>query len=149
MRAILTAILLTIATQAAAECGNLCLSFWWMTATEAEVQAELAVADVMAREEGGKTPLHWAAQFGEPANIQALLAAGADVMARNKYGWTPLHDAAQFGNPANIQALLAAGADLMARDEYGSTPLHSAARFGRPANIQALLAAGADLMAPG
>ena len=55
------------------------------------MQAELAAgADVMARYQGGSTPLHWAARFGNPANIQALLDAGADVMARNKYSWTPL-----------------------------------------------------------
>ena len=41
MRAILTALMLTVATQAVAECGNLCDYDWWKTATEADVQAEL------------------------------------------------------------------------------------------------------------
>ena len=50
MRAALTAMMLTIATQAWAECGNLCDWGWWETATEADVQAELdGGADVMAR----------------------------------------------------------------------------------------------------
>ena len=41
-----------------------------------------AVENVMARGEMGSTPLHLAAQYGAPANIQTLLAAGADIMAR-------------------------------------------------------------------
>ena len=83
MRAILTALLLTFATQAGAECGNLCDNDWWKTATTADLQGELAaVENVMARGEMGSTPLHLAAQYGAPANIQTLLAAGADIMAR-------------------------------------------------------------------
>lgn len=38
MRAILTALLLTIATQAGAECGKLCDLYWWTMATEAGPQ---------------------------------------------------------------------------------------------------------------
>ena len=151
MRAILTALLLTIASQAGAECGNLCDIDWWKTSTAADVQAELdGGADVMARNKFGHTPLLWAAEHGTPANIQALLAAGADVMARTKTGNTPLHNA---DTPANIQALLAAGADVMARTDTGWTPLNSAALAGtvtfnaKPANIQALLDAGADAKA--
>ena len=94
------------------------------------MQAELAAgADVMARYQGGSTPLHWAARFGNPANIQALLDAGADVMARNKYSWTPLHSAADCVyrcKPGVIQALLDAGADAKAKNKAknkaGKTP---------------------------
>ena len=43
MRAILTALMLTIASQAGAECGNLCDYDWWKSATEADVRAELDV----------------------------------------------------------------------------------------------------------
>ena len=56
MRAILTALLLTFASQAGAECGNLCDKDWWKTATEADVQAELdGDADVMERDGYGGT----------------------------------------------------------------------------------------------
>ena len=90
MRAILTALLLTVATQAGAECGNLCDDDWWKTATEVDVQAELdGGADVMARNEDGWTPLHWAARFGTSASVQALLAAGADAKVKNKEGKNP------------------------------------------------------------
>ena len=141
MRAALIALLLTIGSQAGAECGNLCDAHWWFTATEADVQAELdGGADVMARTEYGNTPLHSAALSGSPANVQALQAAGADVMARTEGGWTPLHGA---GNPEVIQALLNAGADVMARDWEGATPLHLA---NNSEVIQALLNVGADII---
>ena len=154
MRAALTAMMLTIATQAWAECGNLCDWGWWETATEADVQAELdAGADARARDDYGNTPLNWAAQLSTPATIQALLAAGADLMARNKDGRTPLHRAAKSDTPANIQALLDAGADVMARKKDGRTPLHSAVEcfswesFCDVGRIQVLLHAGADAKA--
>ena len=41
MRAILTALMLTIASQAGAECGNLCDYNWWKTVTEALVKVKL------------------------------------------------------------------------------------------------------------
>ena len=83
MRAIIIALMLTIASQAGAGCGKLCDGNCWQTATTADVQAELAAgADVMAREEDGTTPLHFAATSCTPANIQALLDAGANAKAK-------------------------------------------------------------------
>ena len=123
MRAILTALLLAIATQAGAECGNLCDSVWWKTATEADVLAELdGGADVTAHNEYGVTPLHLAARYCTPATIQALLAAGADVMARDEDGRTPLHIAALGRFPKVIQVLLDAGADAKTKNKNGKTP---------------------------
>ena len=81
-------------------------------------------ADPKARDEGGRTPLHRAAESNEnPAVIEALLDAGADLKARDKDGVTPLHVAAGLNkSPAIITALLDAGADLKARDKDGETP---------------------------
>jgi len=77
----------------------------------------------MARNKIGWTPLHSAAAFGTPENIQAFLEAGADVMARTKDGDTPLHSAAGFGRTAGvIEALLEAGADPKAKNQNGKTP---------------------------
>ena len=77
MRAALIALMLTVATQAGAECGKLCEEDWWSTATAVGVQAELdGGADVTARSKSGQTPLHSAARMGTPENIQALLGSG-------------------------------------------------------------------------
>ena len=90
MRAALGIILLTFASQAGAECGNLCVYTWMKSATEADLQAELSGgADVMARDELGWTPLHWAASSGTSDNIEVLLAVGADAKAKSTDGKTP------------------------------------------------------------
>ena len=148
MRTILTALILTIATQAGAECGNLCDHYWWKTTTEADLQAELdAGADFMARTNYGDTPLHRVSSSGNSLFIIALLDAGADVIARDNGGNTPLHETAGYGSPDNIQALLDAGTNINARANDGRTPLLTATAFGTLANIKALLDAGADVMA--
>ena len=117
------ALITTQSAQAWAECGNLCDGDWWKTATTSDVKAKLdAGDDVMARDEGGSTPLHLAAGYGPPESIQVLLEAGADAMARNEFGRTPLHSAAMRSPPKNIQALLEAGADPKAKDDDGETP---------------------------
>ena len=41
MRAILTLLMLMIASEAWAECGKLCDEGWWKTATEADVKVKL------------------------------------------------------------------------------------------------------------
>ena len=90
MRAALIALMLTVASQAGAECGNLCDEIWWKTATEADVQVELdGGADVMARDRDGWTPLHWASAYGTSEDIQALLDAGANATVKDDYDNTP------------------------------------------------------------
>ena len=98
-------------------------------------------ADLMARDEEGRTPLHFAAGRLEAA--ETLLEYGADPMARDNEGRTPLHRA---GSKV-VDALLAADADLEARDNEGRTPLHLAVMYGQLRTAEVLLAAGSDRMA--
>jgi len=122
--AILSLVLSTagVGSASAGKCGKLCDIEWWETATQEEVAAEIATADVNARDEYGDTPLHGAADNDTPASITALLKAGANVNAKDDDGETPLHDAAAFGTSANVKTLLDEGADGRAKSNSGRTP---------------------------
>ena len=78
----------------AGECAKLCESDWWKIATQAEVAAEIATADLNARAEKGFTPLHIAAGHGTPEHITALLKVGGRrVDAHSEREGTPLYAA--------------------------------------------------------
>lgn len=72
-------------------------------------------ADVNARDSGGYTPLHWAADTGGGSGehlptAQALIAAGAEVNAKDNEGDTPLATARLAEAEEMVALLLANGA---------------------------------------
>ncbi len=68
MIAILTALLLTVSTQAEADCDKLCDRDWWGTTNAADVRTELdAGAELTAREIRAFAPLHEAAGTAMPS----------------------------------------------------------------------------------
>ena len=79
-------------------------------------------ADVKAKNEWGKTPLHWASCYNHIAIAKLLLERGADVGAKVD-GWTPLHWASYWNHIETAKLLLERGADVEAKDKWGDTPL--------------------------
>ena len=109
-----------------------------------------AGADVNARDDAGRTPLHRA--FGMSSRVSqsvltgvtsALLDAGADPNAADSQGTTLLHAGPTWAVPL----LAAAGAELNARDNGGATPLHTALGRDDSEKVLALLDLGADTAA--
>ena len=88
---------------------------------EAAKQAIADGADVNAKDQNGKTPLHYAAWKGHKEIAELLVESGADVNAkRGRSGRTPLHWA---NNKEIAELLIDAGADVNAEDGDGDTSL--------------------------
>ena len=98
---------------------------------------------VVVVEEGGFTPLLFAARSGDVASTRLLLAAGADPNDTAPAGTSALVVAAHSGHGALAALLLDAGADPNAAGA-GYTALHAAILRGDATLVRALLAHGAD-----
>jgi ankyrin repeat protein len=81
-----------------------------------------AGADVNAKDNAGRTPLHWAAADGKNEQAVELLRMSASVFSVDAKGRTPLHLAALGRSEAVIDTLLAAGAPRAVRDSDNFTP---------------------------
>ena len=92
----------------------------------------------------GRTPLDYAASFGNAPMAQALLENGARADYRDTFGNSALHWAAEGGKLDVVRVLLTAKAPVDATNKQGITPLMQAAGRGRNEVVRALLAAGAD-----
>jgi len=104
-----------------------------------------AGADTKAANRLNATPLYIAAENGNAAMVQKLLAGGADpnqtVLSQSE---TPLMFAARSGNVDSVKALLDKGAQVDATEKLrGSTALMWAAEQAHPEVLKLLLARGA------
>lgn len=70
--------------------------------------------DVDSRDEQNRTPLHWAALYGNVKAVQVLCAQKADTNAKDFQGNTPLHLAVKYN--ANYKDRLAAIDELLVND---------------------------------
>jgi ankyrin repeat protein len=93
--------------------------------------------------EGGFTPLLFAARQGNVESVRFLLAAGANVNDVAPLGTSVLLVAAQSGHGELGVFLLENGADPNA-SSAGYTPLHAAVLAGQVNLVKALLVHGAD-----
>lgn len=105
--------------------------------------------DSINERDGGRTPLHWAVNYGHVGISQYLLDHGADANSvATESKWTPLHYAACWGPNEILRLLLAHGADAGALTAKGESALTFACKFGsndsKLERVQMLLDAGAD-----
>lgn len=105
-------ILIPTAAPVWAQCTKLCQQEWWEKAKVNDIITELdAGLDMTARDLGGSTMLHWAAGFGKPDVVLALITTNIGINDIDNYGHTPLHWAVLTGSSEIIVGLLEAGAD--------------------------------------
>lgn len=79
-------------------------------------------ANINARDDGGWTPLHWAASHDAAEIIRSLIDRGSNVNCVDKNGITPLYLAASKANPSSVRALLESGANVHGDD--GVSPIY-------------------------
>lgn len=113
-------------------------------------------ADLNAVTSSGQPPLKVAAEAGDLAMVNALLAAGAapeGTDARPFLGMEPVHWAATGGHEAVVQALLDAGADpgytTNASMGYGYNALGFAIHHGHDGVARVLLDSGMEMESTG
>ena len=70
----------------------------------------------------GRTPLHFASEWGHSDIVKYLIEIGADPNRKDCTGETPLHMAAKHGKMESIECLVNAGVDTSAADNKGHLP---------------------------
>jgi ankyrin repeat protein len=103
-----------------------------------------AGGDPLWVDNGGNTPLDFAAANGHTGNVAVLIEAGADVNRQGAGRATPLISAAAFGHTETVRLLLAHGAKVTYRNAWGKSALDFAVERGYTEIAAALRAAGAN-----
>ncbi|GLD48324.1 myotrophin [Lates japonicus] len=90
-------------------------------------QTKLVTAeDVNRTLDGGRKPLHYAADFGQTDVVEYLISMGADVNAPDKHGFTPLISACYEGHTSCVKVLLEKGADKDQKAPNGTSAFEAA-----------------------
>ncbi|KAK3939988.1 Serine/threonine-protein phosphatase 6 regulatory ankyrin repeat subunit A [Diplogelasinospora grovesii] len=136
-----------------------------MNVVDVLLKSEEIRCHVNAKDNRGRTALHWVAEYGRDDLVRLLVDRGADVSAGDEYGdtalhraarganieekdrggQTPLYQAAWQGHEAIVRLLLDKGANIEEKDQNGRTPLLWAAERGHEAIVRLLLDKGANI----
>ncbi len=103
---------------------------------------------IKAKDETGRTPLHWAARGTNNEILAYLVEKGAGLDALDDAGTAPLHSLASRGNVEGIRMLLAKGAAIDIPAPNKSTPLHFAALGRQVGAVRLLVESRANLESP-
>lgn len=107
------------------------IRMWW------EAQSVDNRPSIDCLDDGGRTPLYFAAGYGQTEAVATLLDIGAHPDGADRY--PPLGQAARFGRVDVCAALLEAGACPLREDDLGWTPVHLAAAYGHVEVLQRIL----------
>lgn len=120
-----------------------------MMAKEVDIVEMLvgAGADCAIPDTVGRTPLHLAAEWGNPSVMRVLLRSGANTAATATGATTPLHVAVQSGQVGAMKQLVEAGANVNVHDVKGQTPLMQAIIRERQEMVYYLIEHKADVSA--
>lgn len=100
-----------------------------------------AGAEVDATDQGGFTPLVWAAFTGYASAVEVLINRGADVNHQTRGGETALFYAAQQDDTVSLKLLLRQGARIDVRTSEGTTAREVAEKYGHKKSAMLLKAA--------
>ncbi|KAH0543156.1 hypothetical protein FGG08_002501 [Glutinoglossum americanum] len=127
--------------------GRGLLHFVAMWECEAVVQKYIASRHpiIDLRDKTRRTPLHYAAIFGNIDAATVLLRHGASVGPRDFLGCTALHHAFQQGHLDMIKLLLKHGANIRERDGFSRTCLQISISSGRLPIVDFVFEKGANV----
>lgn len=120
---------------------------WAITANHIEILEILLERGNMSPEKAnryGRTPLHFAAIFGNIPAISALLSHGASVDPEDQWGITPLFIAQAYKHFAAGVALIEGGAMVDRNQISVEKMFFEAVRLGKVEVVEILLKKGAD-----
>jgi len=100
---------------------------------------------INAKDENGRTPLHWAARGVHFNAIKYLVERGADVNAQDVNLVTPLHSVAVRNHGEAVKLLIDKGARVDVPDYEKHTALHLAAQSGAKDAVAVLAKNGSAL----